>query len=234
MSSDRTRYLIAGAAAAVLCCAMPARPQVQPPAAAVMPLHTVLTTEEKLAVEGAAVADARTRAIVGEAQPRVVTTVTDVNKAEADAFLEGRSTTPPTRHVTVIIMNPQTRQAARALVEPSQKRVLAVESIPAANVPFLRDDADQALALAKADPNVRRAVGDTLGRYELLESGSDARVPFAAQALPLHSNDPRDVCSVDRCVDLIFRSEAGYLPLRAHVNLTRRTVEVHSEGGQHR
>jgi hypothetical protein len=233
MSSDRTRYLIAGAAAAALCCATPARPQVQPPAS-VVPLHTVLTTEERLAVERAAVADARTRAIIGEAQPRVVTTVTHVDKAEAEAFLEGRSTTPPTRHVTVIMMNPQTRQAARVLVEPSQRRVLAVESIAAANVPFLRDDADQALALAKADPNVRRAVGDTLDRYEILESGSDARVPFAAQALPLHSTDPRDVCSVDRCVDLIFRTEAGYLPLRAHVDLTRRTVEVHSEGGQHR
>jgi hypothetical protein len=231
MSSHSKRYLIAGVAA--LCCAMPARPQVQPPASATS-LPIVLTTEERLAVESAAVADARTRAIVGEAEPRVLTTVTKVDKAEAEAFLEGRSTTPPTRHVTVVIMNPQTRQAARALVEPSQKRVLAVESIAAANVPFLRSDADQALALAKADPNVRRAVGDTLERYEIHESGSDARVPFVAQALPLHSTDPRDVCSVDRCVDLIFRTEAGYLPLRAHVDLTRRTVEVHSEGGQHR
>jgi hypothetical protein len=76
----------------------------------------------------------------------------------------------------------------------------------------VHEDAEQALALAKSDAGVRRAVGDTLERYELLESGSEARVPFIAQALPLRSSDPRDLCSIDRCLDLIFRTENGYLP----------------------
>jgi hypothetical protein len=234
MSSDRMRSMIGAAFAACVCWAAPTPAQVQPPASAVQPL-AAMTTDEILAVEKAVVADARVRAIIGEGQPRVATTAVELDKAEAEAFLAGRSTTPPTRRVTVVLTNPQTQQAARALVEPSQNRVLAVESIAAADVPFLRDDADQALALAKADPNVRRAVGDTLDRYEILDSGSDARIPYAAQALPLRSTDPRDVCSVNRCLDLIFRTENGYLPLRAHVDLTRRTVEIHGgAGGQHR
>jgi hypothetical protein len=194
-----------------------------------------VTTEERLAIETSALADQRIRAIVGEGQPRIIMSAEEVDKSEAEAFLTGRSTTPPMRRVTVILINPHTQQAAQALIERPQNRVIAVQSVAASNVPFLRDDADEALALAKHDANVRRAVGDSLDRFQLLESGTDARTPFAVQALPLRSTDPRDVCSVDRCVDLIFRTESGYLPFRAHVNLTRRSVEIHGgAGGQHR
>src|SRR2546425_1220505 len=150
MCSDRSPCIIVGASLVVLLCAasMPTLAQVQPPARAVQS-PIALTTEERLAVERAVVSDARTRAVVGEGQPRVVTTGVEVDKAEAEAFLAGRSTTPPTRRVTIVVINPQTQQAARALIEPSQNRVLAVESIAASDIPFFRDDADQALALAK-------------------------------------------------------------------------------------
>jgi len=233
MFAHHSWRLVAGASLlAALYVLAPEPAQVQPRATVSSPV--ALTTEERLKVEQTAVAEPRVRAIIGEGQPRVVTSAVEVDKAEAEAFLAGRTTPPPTRRVTVLLINPQTQQAAKALIEVSQNRVPSVESIAAMDVPFLRDDADRALALAKADPNVRRAVGDTLDRYEILDSGSDARVPFAAQALPLRSSDPRDVCSADRCIDLIFRTENGYLPLRAHVNLTRGTVEVHRGGGQHR
>ena len=86
------------------------------------------------------------------------------------------------------------------------------------------------LALAKANPELRRAVGETLDRFAILEPGSEERVPFAAQVLPVVSTNRNDPCSTDRCVDLIFRTENGYLPLRAHVDLTRRAVAVHGGG----
>jgi hypothetical protein len=222
--------VIAGALLATLNCSETGLAQVQSPTG-----PASITTEEKLLIERAVLSDTRIRAIVGEGQPRITGTDVQFDKAEAEAFLTGRSTTLPTRRVTVVLINPQTQQAARALIEPSQNRVLTVESIAASDVPFLPDEAQQALALAKADVNVRRAIGDTLDRYVILESGNEARVPFAAQALPLRSTDPRDVCSINRCVDLIFRTDQGYLPFRAHVDLTARTVEIHSStGGQHR
>ena len=223
--------VIAGALLATLNCSEPGLAQVQSPAGAA----ASITTEEKLLIERAVLSDPRIRAIVGEGQPRITSTDVQFDKAEAEAFLTGRSTTLPTRRVTVVLINPQTQQAARALIELSQNRLLTVESIAASDVPFLPDEAEQALALVKADVNVRRAVGDSLDRYVILESGNEARVPFAAQALPLRSTDPRDICSINRCVDLIFRTEQGYLPFRAHVDLTARTVEIHSStGGQHR
>jgi hypothetical protein len=192
-----------------------------------------MTNAERLAVENAARSDARVRAIVGEGQLRIIITSMEIDKAEAEAFLASESATPPRRRVSVVLFNTQTNQAAHALVSPSDNRVISAGSISASDIPLVRGDADQALALAKADTGLRRVIGDTLERYEILESGSDARVPFAAQTLPLRSTDPRDFCSVDRCLDLIFRGEFGFLPVRAHVNLTKRTVEVHG-GGQHR
>ena len=223
--------VIAGALLATLNCSETGLAQVQSPAGAA----ASITTEEKLLIERAVLSDPRIRAIVGEGQSRITSTDVQFDKAEAEAFLTGRSTTLPTRRVTVVLINPQTQQAARALIELSQNRLLTVGSIAASDVPFLPDEAEQALALVKADVNVRRAVGDSLDRYVILESGNEARVPFAAQALPLRSTDPRDICSINRCVDLIFRTEQGYLPFRAHVDLTARTVEIHSStGGQHR
>jgi hypothetical protein len=192
-----------------------------------------MTSEERRAAENTALSDARVRAIVGEGDRRPIITGMEANKAEAEAFLEGRSTTPPRRLVSVVLFNPQTNQAAHALVSVSEGRVISAESISVSDIPFVREDADRALVLAKADAGVRRAVGEMLDRYEIIESGSDMRIPFAAQALPVRSSDPRDLCSVDRCIDLIFRTENGYLPLRAHINLTRRSVEVHGRG-QHR
>lgn len=232
MANPSPCIIIGGAVLSSLCFAEIGLSQAPTPT---VEIGAPITTEERLVIERTILSDQRIRAILGEGQPRIITAAGELDKAEAEAFLTGRSTTPPARRLTVVLINPQTQQAAQALIEPSQNRVLAVQSIAASDVPFLRDDADQALALAKADPNVRRAVGDSLDRFEILESGSEAPVPFGVQALPLRSTDPRDVCSADRCVDLIFRTENGYLPFRAHVDLTRRSVEIHgSAGGQHR
>jgi hypothetical protein len=213
------------------CCSERAWAQAAPAATATF--VAPMTTEERRTAENVALSDARIRAIVGEGARRTIITGMEANKAEAEAFLEGRSTTPPRRLVSVVLFNPQTNQAAHALVSVSEGRVISAESISVSDVPFVRDDADQALVLAKADAGVRRAVGEMLDRYEIIGSGSDVRIPFAAQALPVRSSDPRDLCSVDRCIDLIFRTENGYLPVRAHINLTRRGVEVHGRG-QHR
>ncbi len=187
-----------------------------------------MSAEEKDAVEKAVLSDQRIRAVVGSGKTRIITTDVEVDKAEAETFLAGTSEKLPTRRVTVVVFNVQANRAARALVSLAESRVLSVQRINASDVPFAREDADQALVLAKADAVVRRAIGETLDRFQILDSGDETRVPYAAQALPLRSTDPRDPCSVDRCLDLIFRTENGYLSLRAHVNLTKRTVAVPS------
>jgi hypothetical protein len=192
-----------------------------------------LTIEEHAAIERTTLADPRVRSAVGAGQTRVVTAQVEIDKAEAEAFLAGTSATPPTRRVHVFVLNAQTNKAARVVVAPTQNQVLTVEAVRAADVPFVRDDADQALALVKASADMRRAIGGDLDKFVIVDSGSDARAPFAAQILPLRSTAPSDPCSNDRCVDVIFRTENGYLGVRAHVDLTRRTVSTVQGGGPH-
>jgi hypothetical protein len=227
-----TRSILVGAGLlGALVCADMASAQLQPPGDAVSPT----TAEERLAAERAALSDQRVMAIAGHGELRAASSDVVVDKGEAERFIEGISVHPPTRQVIVAVLNIQTNTAARALVALSPRiSVIAVERIAPADVPLVRADADQALALAKASHALRGALGETLDQFRILDSGSEERVPFAAQVLPLRNSDPHDACSVDRCLALIFRTENGYLELRADIDLTRRTVIVERGGGQHR
>lgn len=189
-------------------------------------------TDIRQAAERVALSDPRMKAILGEGQLRVASGDVEMDKGEAESFLEGTSDRRPTSRVVVTALNVQTNIAARAVVSVPQYRVLAVERVPADDMPLVRADADDALALAKASPEARNAVGETLALFRILDMGGEERVPFAAEVLPLRFSNPDEPCSVDRCLALIFRTENGYLGVGAHVDLTRRTVTV--SGGQPR
>src|SRR5215831_4424253 len=94
------------------------------------------TTEDRAAAERAALADARIQTLLGARQPRVITAEAEPDKGEAENFLAGRSAAPPTRRVVVVLSNPQTGRAARALVAMPQNQVVAIESIRPADVPL--------------------------------------------------------------------------------------------------
>ena len=196
-----------------------------------------LTSEERSLVEKAVLEDKRVRQIVGEEKPRILIAAPETDKTEAQAFIEGTSEKPPSHRVTATVLNPKTNKAARVLFLFESRRVLEVQEIKPDDVPFSREDAEEALALAKANPEVRRALGEKLEQFNLFDSGNEARSPYVAQALPLRSTNPRDPCSTNRCLDLVFRTEEGYLSVRAHVDLTKRTVTLESrrqrEKGEH-
>jgi Copper amine oxidase, N2 domain len=204
------------------------------PASAQVPAGMMVTAEESAAVTRTITAEPRVRKLIGPGQPRVTVTLLEPDKAEAEAFLQGRSSSLPPRRAAVMLFNPEGNKAARAIVSLPDSRILRIDAITPNEVPFTREDGEQVLALAKNDPSVRRVVGEALPRYELLESGNDARIPFAAQVQPLRSTATNDPCRVDRCAGVIFRNENGYLALRVHVNLTRRSVQVQESQRQHR
>jgi hypothetical protein len=190
------------------------------------------TAEERAATERALLADPRIAGIVGPGQPRVVIGGAEINKQEAEAFLEGGRSTPPSRDIYAMVINPRTNQAARIVYSVAENRVLAVERAMPSSIPLTHDDVEQALGLAKANPEFRQAVGVTLDEFKVLDPGSENTVPYAVQALPLRSSNRSDPCAIDRCLDLIFRTPKGYLPLRVHVDLTRRNA-VLLRGGRH-
>ena len=119
-----------------------------------------------------------------------------LDKTEAERYLNGQSATPPTRRVSVLIFNPSTNHAAKTLVVLGTPHIQSVEQVDPAEVPLTKEDVVDALAPAKQNTDVRGAVGETL----------------------------------DRCLDLIFRDEHGYLLARAHVDISKHSVTV--EGGR--
>src|SRR5262245_21286515 len=110
-----------------------------------------LTADERTAVERATLSDQRIREIVGSGQLRVISTVMEPDKAEAEAALEGRSQSAPTRRATVVLFDPRANRAARAQVVLPANRIAAVERIAPSDVPFGTEDGTEALALAKQD-----------------------------------------------------------------------------------
>ena len=196
-----------------------------------------LTAEERTALEGAVLSDKRVRQIFGEEKPRFIITEAETDKAEAEAFLAGTTEKRPSRRVSVALFDPKTNRAAHVTVLFEERRILEVQEIKAEDVPLSREDAEDAFSLAKANAELRRALGERMEQFQLADPSKDVRDPYVAEALPLRSTNPRDPCSKDRCLDLIFRTEEGYLPFRAHVDLTKRTVRLETkqrhEGGEH-
>lgn len=187
---------------------------------------TTLTAQQKSQMQGTALADARVQQVLGAGQPRVMVREPEIDKYEALAYLRGETDKLPTHRMSMLMLNPQTNKAARVLMSLEKNSVESVREISPADAPLFPEEAVEALALAKANPNVRSVVGSRLSQFVIVTSGSDAGIPLAAQALRVRSSDSNDPCSRDRCLDLIFRTETGYLPLRAGVDLNQRTVEV--------
>ena len=162
------------------------------------------------------------------ATPRVIIGEPELDKAEAQAYLNGERAEPPTTTVQTLLLDTEGNVARRVTVSPAENRVLSVEQIAPTLVPFTADDLHAAWNLAIRDPAIRQALGPEIDRYHIATPGGLEGEPFVVQALPLLSSDPIDPCSHDRCLDLIFRGEgSSYLAIRAHVDLTKQTVALH-------
>lgn len=159
--------------------------------------------------------------------PRVIVGEPEVDKGEAQAYLTNERREPPTTIVRVLILDAEGKVARRVTVGPNQGRVLSVEMISPALVPFGSEDVQAAWNLASRDPAVREALGSDADRFRLASPDGSAGESFIIEALPLRSIDPNDPCSQNRCLDLIFRGkDSSYLPMRVAVDLTQRTAAI--------
>lgn len=192
-----------------------------------------LSTERSQALGRAALADARVRQLIGPGDAKVVAVELIADKAEAEAYLEGRREAPPTAKANVLLWNRITGKAARASLETRDAKILGVTAVKLGDVPLIPEEVEEALALVKASPAAQKAIGDSLEKFHLVFSGEDASHAYIAQALPVRSNDSKDSCAIGHCLEFIFRVEQTYLPLRAHVDLVKRAVAIVG-GGEHK
>ena len=163
------------------------------------------------------------RRIVGSADARLHFSAPEFDKAAADAFLAGSAKTPPPPQVSVLAVS--STGAARATVALDSGRLVNVEQVATTDLPLFDEDIARALALAQRNERARAQVGASLSRFEPAVAGQEyPPTAYIAEPLPIRSSNPRDPCSRDRCLELVFRTPAGYLPYRVQVNLTRGTA----------
>lgn len=183
----------------------------------------MLGAAEQQKLGAAVLANPEIRRIVGSADARLHFGTPDFDKAELDAFLGGASDVPPRPQVNVLAVS--ATGAARARLSLANGRVVEVQPVPAAELPFFDEDVARALALAQRGERTRAVLGESLSRFEPARAGQEyPPTAYIAEPLPIRSSNPRDPCSRDRCLELVFRTPAGYLPHRVQVNLTRGTA----------
>jgi hypothetical protein len=83
----------------------------------------------------------------------------ELDKAEAQAYLNGERAEPPTTTVQALLLDTEGNVARRVTVSPAENRVLSVEQIAPTLVPFTTDDLHAAWNLAIRDPAIRQALG---------------------------------------------------------------------------
>jgi hypothetical protein len=191
-----------------------------------------LTAQEGSLMKNTALSDARIQQVLGAGQARVLLGDVRPDKYEEIAYLKGETQKPPTHQVWAILFNPTTNKAAEVFISLEQNTILKVQEIKAVDVPLTRVDVDEALALAKASLDVRGVMGSRIDQFAVLDPNALKTIPFEVQFLRVRSVDPNDPCTLDRCLDLIFKTETGYLPLRAAVDLTKHTVTVKNSPGK--
>lgn len=191
-----------------------------------------LSVQERFMMQNTVLSDARVQQIVGAGQVHVLLGDAQPDKYEEIAFLKGESQKPPSHRVWATVFNPATNKAAEIFMSLEQNTVLRVQEIPAVDVPLMREDVEQALALAKASPDVRGAIGSRIDQFVVADNVTAQTISLAALSLRVRGVDPNDPCTLDRCLDLLFKTDNGFLPLRAAVDLTRQTVTVKNSPGK--
>lgn len=190
------------------------------------PFPPSLDAEQRAGIERVILANPDIRTAFPDGRLRVIISQPEPVKSESQAFLTGQRVEPPSSYVTVLVLDSTRNVARRVTVSQQGNRVLSVQPVEPNMVPFGEEDLIAAWGLAQRNPELQRFLTGYAGRFRPLAPASEAVEPFAVEPLPLRSIDPKDLCTRDRCLDLIFRTPDGYLPLRAHVNLTRGTVTV--------
>jgi hypothetical protein len=209
-------------------------PEVRP-AAGVRPITAEVTSVERERVGTLVLAHPQVRQFLAGEAARLHYGPPEYDKAEVEAYIHHQTDRPPVPRVRVLAVG-RTR-AAVATVSLSDQRVLEVRAIAAADAPLFDEDVDEALALVRASGPAKEAVGPDLSRFQPAHAGQEYPPDaYVAEPLPLRSSSSQDVCSRNRCLDLIFRTPRGYLPLRVQVDLTARSaspVRAMEEGSHH-
>jgi primary-amine oxidase len=165
-----------------------------------------LTPAQLAALQRSVAADRSVRAALGRA--------VDIVRVQPAGAQPGR--------FVVDLATPDRSSGLRLLTDAASASILREAPLATDDIPFDESDVATAFALVKDAPSLRTALGN-FDDYRVRE----ARGPGSAyniEGLVVRGSEPADPCTLDRCLELLFRRPAGYVDMPpVLVDLTRGT-----------
>jgi len=147
------------------------------------------------------------------------------------ATREGTTPENAGRYGSVLLYRYDTNEGIRVIVDLRKFSGVSIARVSPQSTPVGREEIERAARLALANASVVRLIGGNADQFRILEPGSPNETGI--EGLRVLGNGPNDRCSVNRCVDLFFRRDGGYIGGRVTVNLTAGSVLVAPvKGGQ--
>ncbi len=191
-----------------------------------------LTEEEKRSAVKIALADKQVQEMLGTGRREVVSVAVlpeKVSRDQVERAAAGRAIAM-SRILEVIFFRYEGEIGVRAVVDLTHQKTGEVTRLSSGEVPMSQSDLAEAWRLASRDAEVRDALGATVDKFQVLAPplGRTAAPPrYQVEGLRVEAATESDACYKHRCLQLMFRSDAGYLvePM-VIVDLTAQKVQV--------
>jgi hypothetical protein len=129
------------------------------------------------------------------------------------------------RHASVLFYRSDRNDGLQVLVDLAAGRARDLVTLRGPSVPIGREEVERAAAIALQDAGVKTLLGDAVSSFRVGIAQSDQENTI--EGLRVLGAGPNDPCSRQRCVDLFFRQNGGYIVgSRVTVNLSTSTVRV--------
>jgi len=181
-----------------------------------------LTTQDRQLAEQIARQDSYVHDLLGD-QSRLISVGLLFVKPGSPASTDNAASIH--RHAEVLFFREDTQMGVRVIVDLTNKSVISSEGIPASQVPLTSEDIRKAAKLALSVTEIQQALGEDLRGFLAAAEGSAKG--FEIDGLRLLGGSQNNLCTVDRCVRLLFRRGRDYLiKPNVWVDLTDGSVHV--------
>ena len=178
-----------------------------------------LTQDEQAAAERIARNDGRVKELLGANGVRLVHAIPVlIKQGEPPEKIDVHQ-----RIIEVVLFRPEGEVGALVLVNLRQSQVSNLRRLQPTQVPFTRDDLNDAFQIALRTPDVVKALGPQAQSFH--PQSPEPEPEAAAQenevtGLPVRSSDPKDPCYKHRCMELLFRHGTDFLSMSVEVDLS--------------
>jgi len=191
-----------------------------------------LTEEEKRSAVKIALADNQVQEMLGTGRREVVSVAVlpeKVSREQVETAAAGRAIAM-SRVLEVIFFRYDGEVGVRAVVDLTHKKVTAVSRLSSREVSMTQAELAEAWQFASRNAEVRDALGAGVDKFQVLGAPVGRKAPsprYKVEGLRVEGATESDPCYKHRCLQLMFRTDTGYLvEPTVVVDLTAQKVQV--------